>query len=626
MPNSCNDSGVSRILPTSSQALNQNPFQQPFQLNPNVYQGSVSGSLVAEYGFQDFYTKSEILTLLSVKADKNTVYTRNEIDDLLDSINLSLEGFVLRVPSVAKPNIINPGTNDTVALTLRGSSTNAVITEWISSIGEQVGRVNNDGTSVFANKVTIGGLVGGGLPALDTQNRRITGVANPTAPSDAVPLSFMEEYVSDAISEGGGGPVLSVTDAGGDGSLAYDSETGVLTYTGPSAAEVRAHLSGGTGVTFSNGQISIGQGVATNANVEFANLTLAQLLTVQGQARVSDGAITTPSFSFTSEPGSGLYRSGPGNISVGIGGVKKATVSGSGLDVFGELNLPGALFTTTLQAVPPSEDRLISLPDRSGTLLVTDEAGAFRLDDLSDVDLSAGLYEKATICWNGSTQSWVVGPDYWSNPEPGVLTTDYSKVGIGKTPVAGPFTGIDVEGSIQTTNSVTLGGAVRMGGGVIAGGDPTVVHGSFRHEVTYAPGLLSPDTNIEVFQLIGEGDSARSVDLTIQVESSDFKYQVIKLSGILFWNGTTYEMSQTQYGNISNVGPPGDKLYSFGLDEFWQLTGYATDAVSSIGSYVICGSYSYIRSNDVTPPPPYNFEATWRNCSSLTSFTVDTPE
>ena len=36
---------------------------------------------------------------------------------------------------------------------------------------------------------------------------------------------------------------ISVTDAGGDGSLAYDNSTGVLTYTGPSAAEVRAHVS-----------------------------------------------------------------------------------------------------------------------------------------------------------------------------------------------------------------------------------------------------------------------------------------------------------------------------------------------------------------------------------------------
>ena len=36
---------------------------------------------------------------------------------------------------------------------------------------------------------------------------------------------------------------VSVTDAGGDGSMAYDSTSGVITYTGPSAAEVRAHFS-----------------------------------------------------------------------------------------------------------------------------------------------------------------------------------------------------------------------------------------------------------------------------------------------------------------------------------------------------------------------------------------------
>ena len=36
---------------------------------------------------------------------------------------------------------------------------------------------------------------------------------------------------------------ISVTDAGGDGSLSYNSSTGVITYTGPSATEVRAHLS-----------------------------------------------------------------------------------------------------------------------------------------------------------------------------------------------------------------------------------------------------------------------------------------------------------------------------------------------------------------------------------------------
>ena len=49
---------------------------------------------------------------------------------------------------------------------------------------------------------------------------------------------------------------ISVTDAGGDGSLAYNSGTGVITYTGPSASEVRAHFSASTGITVTDGAIA----------------------------------------------------------------------------------------------------------------------------------------------------------------------------------------------------------------------------------------------------------------------------------------------------------------------------------------------------------------------------------
>ena len=80
--------------------------------------------------------------------------------------------------------------------------------------------------------------------------------------------------------------VISVTDAGGDGSLAYNNSTGVITYTGPSASQVRAHFSEGTGVGISDGQISIGQAVATNSNVTFNNLTVAGNLTVDGTETV----------------------------------------------------------------------------------------------------------------------------------------------------------------------------------------------------------------------------------------------------------------------------------------------------------------------------------------------------
>ena len=64
---------------------------------------------------------------------------------------------------------------------------------------------------------------------------------------------------------------LSVTDNGGDGSLSYDNTTGIITYTGPSAAEVRAHFSAGASLTYdaSTGQFTTNQELDSNSNVTF---------------------------------------------------------------------------------------------------------------------------------------------------------------------------------------------------------------------------------------------------------------------------------------------------------------------------------------------------------------------
>jgi len=91
---------------------------------------------------------------------------------------------------------------------------------------------------------------------------------------------------------------VSVTDAGGDGSLSYDSGTGVITYTGPSASEVRAHFSAGTGVAISSGQVSIGQAVATTDNVTFAGVTADNIrvgVTAAGEIDTSAGNLTLDS-------------------------------------------------------------------------------------------------------------------------------------------------------------------------------------------------------------------------------------------------------------------------------------------------------------------------------------------
>ena len=64
---------------------------------------------------------------------------------------------------------------------------------------------------------------------------------------------------------------ISVTDNGGDGSLAYNSSTGVITYTGPSASETRAHFTGGTGIDISSGTVAIDSTVVTKADTQTIN-------------------------------------------------------------------------------------------------------------------------------------------------------------------------------------------------------------------------------------------------------------------------------------------------------------------------------------------------------------------
>ena len=85
---------------------------------------------------------------------------------------------------------------------------------------------------------------------------------------------------------------VSATDAGGDGSLSYNSGTGVFTYTGPSASETRAHFSAGTGITLVNGEIALGQAVGTTDDVTFASVTTTGNVVVGGNLQVNGTTVT----------------------------------------------------------------------------------------------------------------------------------------------------------------------------------------------------------------------------------------------------------------------------------------------------------------------------------------------
>ena len=94
--------------------------------------------------------------------------------------------------------------------------------------------------------------------------------------TDTVAEGTTNLYYTDARAKA----AISVTDAGGDGSLTYSA--GAITYTGPSAAETRAHFSGGTGVSITNGVVAIGQAVGTTSNVTFNDTVVNGNLTVNG--------------------------------------------------------------------------------------------------------------------------------------------------------------------------------------------------------------------------------------------------------------------------------------------------------------------------------------------------------
>ena len=79
---------------------------------------------------------------------------------------------------------------------------------------------------------------------------------------------------------------ISVVDEGGDGSLTYSTDSGILRYTGPSDSEARAHFTAGTGVTITAGEIAVGQAVGTADSIEFAKGTITGSFTVNGDLTV----------------------------------------------------------------------------------------------------------------------------------------------------------------------------------------------------------------------------------------------------------------------------------------------------------------------------------------------------
>jgi hypothetical protein len=242
---------VKRVLPTSPDVTQST---QTFSTQPNVY--SKPQSTTENVNLRDFYTKAEVNKVLKTKVDIGSVYDKDIVDSLLQTlegqINSSMDGmvsdaelsaqllslsqtiqgniqsnyyeqsvlytkyeidaliaevttnpddFVNKAPTSLLQNTINPLTNEAIPLTLIASSSPNVdvVQQWIDDESNSIGRIRTSGQIEFYGNLFLGQNVEAWRPALDVSERRIAGVADPIHILDAVNKGFMEDYITEVI-------------------------------------------------------------------------------------------------------------------------------------------------------------------------------------------------------------------------------------------------------------------------------------------------------------------------------------------------------------------------------------------------------------------------------------------
>ena len=244
--------------------------------------------------------------------------------------------------------------------------------------------------------------------------------------SDTGVLTFTPANVS-----GGAKGAISVTDSGGDGSLAYDGNTGVITYTGPSAAETRAHFAAGTGLSYtsSTGTFTL---TGTTDQVPEATTNPTNLYFTASRAKTALGYTGTgldTDISTINTSLDGKSATGHGHTVADVTGLQTALDGKSGTghghtvaDVTGlQTALDAKLKDITGEQLSSIGDVMITTPLDGQTLVYDDGTGLWRneypvggtalsacsacdLGDSADVDIT-NVQTGDTIQWNGTR--WV---------------------------------------------------------------------------------------------------------------------------------------------------------------------------------------------------------------------------
>ena len=159
------------------------------------------------------------------------------------------------------------------------------------------------------------------------------------------------QYFTNARARG----AVSVTDSGGFGSLAYNSSTGVITYTGTSEANVRGTLSvaSGSGLVFNTGTGEFTTSAIPNSQLANDDVTI-------GSTAVALGA--------TASTIAGLTSLASGTLISGVADAANSIKLASGNITFeGSSADSDEIILTSANA--SGGDKTLTLPNETGTLL-----------------------------------------------------------------------------------------------------------------------------------------------------------------------------------------------------------------------------------------------------------------
>ena len=187
---------------------------------------------------------------------------------------------------------------------------------------------------------------------------------------------------------------VSVTDSGGDGSLAYNSSTGVITYTGPSASEARAHFSvaSGSGLSYNSGTGEFGTSSIPNSQLANSAVTIGGTSVSLGTTQGTFTGLT--SLTSTTLIGTTLVSGAvdaANSISISSGNI---TFEGSSAD---------ANETILTAANATGGDKTLTLPNETGTILST--ASSIANSNLANSSLTIG----STSVSLGGTATTIAG-------------------------------------------------------------------------------------------------------------------------------------------------------------------------------------------------------------------------